>query len=280
MRKAHFSYPTKRSLCKELPKADNEEICACLCMQLNQHRWLTLWSRVIWSKEPPLNEAKYQCKLKQEKKHDMLVPDLLLTPLRTRSDSLCTQLTRPSSRHPVGTGWALAQHTLQPTRACQHQLGEGLLQAGFHLSSRHKINLNQSLTCISFQHRINLTTAHSNTTYCRVSGTLPGSPASLTCCSWTRNDNCVAPQGGNGAAGALGFSVEMKQSPGSPTRFLTQLLLYGEHDPSHRLGASCLLLQEWRQRDWFTITFSTLYSDEKKKEKGKLGEWKGWRSFE
>lgn len=36
----------------------------------------------------------------------MSVPDLPLTPLRTRSDSLCTQLTRPSSRHPAGVGWA------------------------------------------------------------------------------------------------------------------------------------------------------------------------------
>lgn len=82
-------------------------------MQLDQHRWLTLWSRVIWSKEPPLNEAKYQCKLKQEKKHDMLVPDLLLTPLRTRSDSLCTQLTRPSSRSPCSAegGGGRRQHS-------------------------------------------------------------------------------------------------------------------------------------------------------------------------
>lgn len=42
----------------------------------------------------PLNEAEYQCKLKGEKQCDMLVPDLLLTPLRTGSDSLCTKLTR------------------------------------------------------------------------------------------------------------------------------------------------------------------------------------------
>lgn len=154
-------------------------------MQLNQHRWLTLWSRVIWSKEPPLNEAKYQCKLKQEKKHDMLVPDLLLTPLRTRSDSLCTQLTRPSTRSPrgaeggggrrqhsplrTGTGGPAAAARQPPTtrrqRAtparqddCLHRGSprlsqvplERLTQIYRHLSPEHEINLYPSFECISF----------------------------------------------------------------------------------------------------------------------------------